>query len=141
MSTKREQQLTFCKICVNQKFNAQKGLLCGLTNEYASFEETCPSFEVDEQQKKRSLQFDLKNAGHDGASRSLDFRKNKDNGTIITAVGAVLLGICILYLNGIIPLLLSGSVLLYGIRTYNRGQAQESVLEKRKEFDEKHEQG
>lgn len=29
MTTTREQQLEFCKVCTNRKFDAQRGLLCG----------------------------------------------------------------------------------------------------------------
>ena len=138
MTTTREQQLAFCNICTNRKFHKEKGLLCGLSDDYASFQDTCPDFALDGVQEKRSLQLSLRNAGHDGASRSLDFKKNKENGLLIGTIGAILFVVCLLYFNGILPLFLSGSVLVYGIRTYNRGMTQQQILEKKKEFDEKH---
>lgn len=138
MTSTREQQMEFCKICTNRKFDAQRGLLCGLSNEFANFDGTCVDFTVDENQKKRNLQFDIRTAGSDGASRSIDFKKNKKNGMIISVVGVILLLLCFIYLNGILPIFLSASVLAYGLRTYYRGQEQEKILEKNKEFEEKH---
>ena len=43
----REEQLKFCKICKNQKFDFQHGVICGLTDKPADFQETCPSFNPD----------------------------------------------------------------------------------------------
>ncbi|BDD03926.1 hypothetical protein HNQ88_004225 [Aureibacter tunicatorum] len=43
----REEQLLFCKKCQNRKMNVEQGLLCGLTNEKAAFENTCPDFKDD----------------------------------------------------------------------------------------------
>lgn len=44
---KREEHLKFCKTCLNRQINFEKGLLCGLTNEMASFENECESYKVD----------------------------------------------------------------------------------------------
>ncbi|MEO1052374.1 MAG: hypothetical protein AAFX87_17200 [Bacteroidota bacterium] len=44
----RKQQLEHCKRCVNQQFDMNKGILCGLTNDYATFEGECKDFEPDE---------------------------------------------------------------------------------------------
>jgi len=35
----REAQLEFCKICKNQRFDFNQGLICGLTDKPANFEE------------------------------------------------------------------------------------------------------
>ncbi|MCR9171321.1 MAG: hypothetical protein NXI10_02435 [bacterium] len=43
----REEQVAFCEKCTNRKPSMQ-GLLCKLTDEKATFEETCPDFELDE---------------------------------------------------------------------------------------------
>jgi hypothetical protein len=43
----REEHLGFCKICKNQKFNMKLGVICRLTNQIASFEGICDSFEED----------------------------------------------------------------------------------------------
>lgn len=42
---KREEHLKFCKVCQHQKFDKNIGLVCGLTGEYAQFENTCDQFE------------------------------------------------------------------------------------------------
>lgn len=43
----REEQLSYCKICENQKFDLNQGIICGLTNKRADFKEECPSFVED----------------------------------------------------------------------------------------------
>ncbi|WP_430412695.1 hypothetical protein [Kordia sp.] len=43
----REHRLTFCKRCAHQKFDSQKGIVCGLTNETAKFYSTCQDFSGD----------------------------------------------------------------------------------------------
>ena len=40
----REEQLKFCKVCENQKFDLKQGIICGLTDQIADFEETCYDF-------------------------------------------------------------------------------------------------
>ncbi|TVQ19935.1 MAG: CPBP family intramembrane metalloprotease, partial [Bacteroidetes bacterium] len=43
----REEQLRYCKICVHQQPDMRQGLLCGLTGQFADFEESCESFTED----------------------------------------------------------------------------------------------
>ena len=43
----REEQLSFCKRCINRAFSSQKGIICGLTSERADFEEKCECFYQD----------------------------------------------------------------------------------------------
>ena len=43
----RTEHLKFCSICVNQKDGMRKGIICGLTNEIADFEDACGSFAED----------------------------------------------------------------------------------------------
>ena len=40
----REQRLKLCEMCAYCKRDIQRGMLCGLTNEYAEFEGDCPQF-------------------------------------------------------------------------------------------------
>jgi hypothetical protein len=40
--------LETCKKCNKRKFDFQRGIFCGLTNEKPTFENTCPNFEGDE---------------------------------------------------------------------------------------------
>jgi hypothetical protein len=55
----REEQLQYCKICSNQSFSFEQGIICRLTNQQATFQTTCESFEqdltkVDEQKRERN---------------------------------------------------------------------------------------
>lgn len=43
----REQQLQYCKICRNQSFSFDHGIICRLTNEQAAFQTECEHFEAD----------------------------------------------------------------------------------------------
>lgn len=46
-------QLQFCRVCKNKSFSAQKGTICGLTNDVATFEEICENFtEIQYQENK-----------------------------------------------------------------------------------------
>jgi len=47
----RSEQLKFCKKCFNRKMDLQQGLLCGLTNRKADFQDTCENFQRDESVK------------------------------------------------------------------------------------------
>ena len=40
----REQRLKLCEMCAYCKRDIQRGMVCGLTNEYAEFEGDCPQF-------------------------------------------------------------------------------------------------
>lgn len=44
----REERLKFCSICKKRQMDMQRGLVCSLTNEYATFDEKCTDFEADE---------------------------------------------------------------------------------------------
>lgn len=41
----RKEQLLYCKRCTNKKNDFQRGIICGLTNEPATFTDSCESFE------------------------------------------------------------------------------------------------
>ena len=43
----RTEHLKFCSICINQKDGMRKGIICGLTNQIANFEDLCNSFAED----------------------------------------------------------------------------------------------
>jgi len=51
----RDQQLTFCKKCINRKMNFQQGLVCSLTGEKATFENECADFKLDETEIENPL--------------------------------------------------------------------------------------
>lgn len=46
----RKYQLEFCKICDNQGFSKDKGIICKLTGDIAKFEDDCPDFVGDRKQ-------------------------------------------------------------------------------------------
>lgn len=49
----RAEQLAFCKVCVNQKKDLERGIVCELTDRIADFEVSCESFQKDEQKDAR----------------------------------------------------------------------------------------
>ncbi|MEO1098230.1 MAG: hypothetical protein AAFX57_10815 [Bacteroidota bacterium] len=49
---RRDEHLSFCKICKLQSFDKQRGITCSLTNSIASFEDACPSYKLDSQKLK-----------------------------------------------------------------------------------------
>jgi len=44
----REEQLIFCKKCLNRKMDMKQGLICNLTGQKATFENECADFKIDE---------------------------------------------------------------------------------------------
>ena len=51
----REEQLFFCKKCLNRKMDFKQGLICSLTNEKATFQKECSDFNLDEAVKEKPL--------------------------------------------------------------------------------------
>ena len=45
----RQERLEFCKVCQHKKFNPKRGIICGITNDIATFEDSCNNYMVDEQ--------------------------------------------------------------------------------------------
>lgn len=44
----RAEQVKICKVCLNRKFDFNRGIICGLTDEPATFENSCDLYEEDE---------------------------------------------------------------------------------------------
>ena len=44
---KRTEQLNFCSICIHQSKDMRKGIICGITDQIADFDEQCNSFAED----------------------------------------------------------------------------------------------
>jgi hypothetical protein len=44
----REDHLKFCSVCLNRKMDVERGLVCTLTGQYASFSDECQDFKRDE---------------------------------------------------------------------------------------------
>ncbi len=51
----REEQLVFCKKCLNRKMDMKQGLICNLTEAKATFQNKCPDFKRDETVKEAPL--------------------------------------------------------------------------------------
>lgn len=126
----REERLEFCTICLNRKMNPQKGLVCQFTNEYADFEENCNDFKEDTEEKKRKLIRDLNSSGHQKASKSLDPKQNKENGTIIFLIGIGVFIFTMYSFNSLGILIVPFGAIIYGARTYYKGAEQEKIIEK-----------
>jgi uncharacterized RDD family membrane protein YckC len=47
----REERLEYCQVCQHQKISLSQGIICRLTNRIADFDDTCSTFEVDEDLK------------------------------------------------------------------------------------------
>ncbi len=57
----RDEQLNFCKICKNQKFDMKLGIICALTNQPADFEENCNSYIEDAELKQKMQSAKIEN--------------------------------------------------------------------------------
>lgn len=76
----REDQLRYCKVCENQKFDADKGIICSITNSPASFTESCTLFSPDpvlksqfeSQKQSNHIQQNLAGLGRRLANNLLD---------------------------------------------------------------------
>ena len=44
----RKNRLNFCKVCIHQKNDLTKGLICGLTNDYPTFDFSCIDYKQEE---------------------------------------------------------------------------------------------
>jgi len=64
----RTEHLKFCSICVNQKDGMRKGIICGLTNEIADFEDACGSFAEDTEVLEQLKATEIENANADKAA-------------------------------------------------------------------------
>ena len=115
--------------------NARKGLLCGLTNEYADFENSCSDFKEDVEEKNLKLLKDLNASGHQNASKSLDHKKNKENGTIILLIGIGILFFTFYNFDNFGILIIPFGAIIYGARTYYKGVEQEKILARQEEFE------
>lgn len=47
----REEHLCYCKVCDHRKMDFKRGIVCGLTNEYANFDPTCDQFSGSESER------------------------------------------------------------------------------------------
>lgn len=97
----RELQLAFCKKCVNQKTDFNKGIICSLTEDKANFQDECPNYKLDESIKVTELD-DQENVDINEAILELDpkviekLRSEQDfksaiiTGTVTAIIGSLL---------------------------------------------------
>lgn len=74
----RQEQLEFCKVCENQEFDKNYGIICKLTNKKATFDFECESFvrnpniETIEHDKEHYINKNLANRGKRLANHIID---------------------------------------------------------------------
>jgi Na+/alanine symporter len=66
----RNEQLVFCKVCVNKASSMEKGIICSLTSEQATFQTTCPDF-IEDEKIKKNLAFEKKKKTKDEKSTAI----------------------------------------------------------------------
>ena len=89
-----DEQLKYCKICVNRKLNAQIGLVCSLTNAKPDFVETCPTFNLDQPEAERLVALEKAAAAEQDtggvfAPEKAGVKKGMLGGIIMIAIAAV----------------------------------------------------
>lgn len=55
----RSENLEFCKKCINRKFDPAQGIICGLTQKVADFEDNCENFSLDESAREKTHRDEL----------------------------------------------------------------------------------
>lgn len=132
----REEQVAFCKQCTNRKFDQQQGVICGLTNEKATFQDTCPDYNHDETYKPPQVQstdeeegIPLENISEDNFQRLLmdqNLVAAITSGLVIGIVGAILWGtitVATQFQIGYMAVAIGAGV-GFGIRHFGRGVEQ-----------------
>lgn len=99
----REEQLVFCKVCKNQKFDMNQGVLCGLTNAPADFQGTCEHYDED---GKLLFKQDLNKIEKELLTRQAGLGKRFAN-YILDLIFMMLLGLVIGVVLGLIIMILS----------------------------------
>jgi hypothetical protein len=76
-------------------------------------------------------------SGHQNASYSLDYVKNKNNGALSFIIGLAIIIFSINYINRYGILILPLGLAIFGARTFLKGVEQEKVVKKNQEFESK----
>lgn len=77
----RKSQVRHCLLCRNRKWDRNQGTICGLTNQYATFKNTCPDYKNDRAQRKKILEKKLFDYGITGNQRSIVVDSLNDEST------------------------------------------------------------
>lgn len=59
----RKEQLELCNICRNKAFDPKKGIICGVTRQYADFDKSCTYFVSEKKEEIKQTQF-IQNLGN-----------------------------------------------------------------------------
>ena len=129
----KEERLEFCKICINRKLDFQKGMLCGITNDFAAFEGKCDDFEEDLKEKEYQLNLKLDAVDNDTISDGViwnprDFKKNKSNGALIFAIGLLVTFVTHAFATEIGFYIIAYGAVFTGGFLYLKGVEQEKVF-------------
>jgi hypothetical protein len=130
----RQEQLIFCRKCLNRKFNPNKGIICGLTDERATFEKECPDFKLDKEFKERDfddqelitaekLQVTVSPDVYEKLKMEQNLMMGIVSGSIAGLVGAILWGIITVATNfqiGFMALAI-GAAVGFTIRKFGNG--------------------
>jgi len=81
----RSEQLLFCEKCINRKMDLKRGIICGLTDNYADFNNECDDYLYDEKVEKNESLYIVK----DSELKELRSEQNLRAGLF----GATLLGL------------------------------------------------
>lgn len=130
----REEQLLFCKKCLNRKMDMKQGLICKITEEKATFEDECPEFKRDETVEDSHLD-DKENFQLEEIKQKLPpevierlrmeqkFIPALVGGSVVGLVGAILWGAIVLetgYEVGYVALAI-GAAVGFTIREFGKG--------------------
>ena len=93
----RTEHLKFCSICINQKDDMRRGIICGLTDQIADFEDTCSSFaedsEVIEQLKLKDIENEVIDKMASQGKRFLNYLLDLIFMYILIFIFAIIIGI------------------------------------------------
>lgn len=95
----RDERLKFCDVCTNRTFSSEKGLICNLTGEQASFELSCENYTPDTSAIERAEREELEATPKDLAGNPMDESTMNNlpmaliGGTAAMIVGAILWGL------------------------------------------------
>jgi hypothetical protein len=133
---KRDEQLTFCRICNNRTFDPDRGLLCKLTNEYATFEDECVHFDLDAAEKQRRFNLELATTNNSTLGDPLNPQKNITNGKIYLTIGAIVMLISFIFVPAIPLFIIAFALIGYGAAIFIKGDNQKNLLIKQEESNE-----
>ncbi|MEX2483554.1 MAG: hypothetical protein WED10_03300 [Brumimicrobium sp.] len=134
----RAYRLSFCKRCINRSFSPKGGVICSLTSDVATFDQSCKDFSVDEKMELSMKRQEADVIGEEVHSDSLGLSiigiKNGIIAGIIVIIGAIVwLGIGLsyqrLFFYPIILFLIGVIALIKGIVKQQKSIAAKKVAE------------